>query len=208
MAHPHQARAPSRPGSRWASHGRRATKVTAPGKARSRPALNLHDFFNGLAWLAMPALKWRLNALQAAVIARHGVSAARGPVRDALTLFDEGGALLQGPAPLLQALRERDWPARFITHRAAWAEASLTIIGHALLEKLSTAPRKAQTAHVLLADPLGLDAAGWATKPFMPLPALGVPGWWPDNQAPGFYDDSAVFRPHRAQAGRNPSIDR
>ncbi len=157
----------------------------------------LHDFFNGLVWLAMPALKGRLNALQAAEIALCGVGAVRGPVRDALTLFDESGALLQAPPALLAALRSRDWPGLFITPRAAWAEARLVTIGHALLEKLATAPRKALTAQVLLADPLALDAAGWAAKPFAPLPVLGVPGWWPGNELPDFYDDPAVFRCRR-----------
>ena len=159
---------------------------------------NLHDFFNGLVWLAQPALKRRLNALQAAEIAQRGVGAVRGPVRDALTLFDESGALLQAPVALLAALRQRDWQALFVTHRALWAESRLTIVGHALLEKLATAPRKALTAQVLLADPLALDAAGWAAKPFAPLPVLGVPGWWPANEAPGFYADPAVFRPAKS----------
>ena len=31
-----------------------------------------------------------------------------------------------------------------------------------------------------------------------PLPVLGVPGWWPDNEAQGFYDNSDYFRPGRA----------
>ena len=184
---------------------------------------NLHDAFNGLVWLAQPQLKRRLNALQAAAIAADGVGASRGPLRDALTLFDENGALLDAPAPLTDALRRRDWTALFISHRALWAQARLTLVGHALLEKLATAPRKGLTAHVLLADPLALEAAGWAAKPFAPLPVLGVPGWWPANAQPGFYDDVAVFRPPRAaaaqataltaaqpaaQAGRKPSIDR
>ena len=34
-------------------------------------------------------------------------------------------------------------------------------------------------------------------KPFLPLPVLGVPGWWPANENPGFYDDADVFRPAR-----------
>jgi hypothetical protein len=34
-----------------------------------------------------------------------------------------------------------------------------------------------------------------AGKPFTPLPVLGVPGWWPENQNFSFYDDSLVFRP-------------
>src|SRR3954468_4043342 len=44
---------------------------------------NAHDFFNGLAWLRFPELKQRLNELQVAEIARHGIGARRGPVRDA-----------------------------------------------------------------------------------------------------------------------------
>jgi hypothetical protein len=35
---------------------------------------NLHDFFNGLVWLAFPQTKRRLNELQAAEIARTGVA--------------------------------------------------------------------------------------------------------------------------------------
>jgi hypothetical protein len=160
---------------------------------------NLHDFFNGLVWLQQPALKCRLNALQAAEINRAGIGTVRGPLRDALTLFDENGAVLVAPEVLLAALRQRDWQALFITHRCRWAEASLTLVGHALLEKLATAPRKALTAHVLLVDPLALDAAGWAAKPFWPLPVLGVPGWWPGNDNPAYYADAAVFRPRRGR---------
>lgn len=159
---------------------------------------NAHDFFNGLVWLAQPALKRRLNELQAAEIARLGIAARRGPARDALTLFDENGALLHAPPPLWAALRARDWRALFVGHRALWAQARLTLVGHALLEQLATAPRKPLTAHVLVADdPLALDTAGWAAKPFAPLPVLGVPGWWPANADPAFYDDAAVFRPQR-----------
>jgi hypothetical protein len=157
---------------------------------------NAHDFFNGLVWLAQPALKRRLNALQAAALARDGVQPRRGPLRDALTLFDENGALLQAPPVLWQALRQRDWIGLFITHRLHWADARLCIVGHALLEQLATAPRKPLTAHVLPADTvLAMDEAAWAAKPFSPLPVLGVPGWWPGNAEPAFYDDPAVFRP-------------
>ena len=157
---------------------------------------NLHDFFNGLVWLAQPALKRRLNALQATAIARDGVQPRRGPLRDALTLFDENGALLQAPPVLWQALRQRDWTGLFVTHRPLWAEARLTIVGHALLEQLATAPRKPLTAHVLPADAvLAMDSGDWAAKPFCPLPVLGVPGWWPGSADPAFYGDAAVFRP-------------
>jgi hypothetical protein len=170
---------------------------------------NLHDFFNGLVWLAFPETKRRLNELQASEIDRNGVTSTRGPVRDALTLFDENGALLDAPAALWKALSARDWHTLFVTQRALWSEARLIVFGHALLEKL-IAPRKAHTAHVLLMPaPQGglpaapddralarsLDAEYLAQKPFVPLPVLGVPGWWADNAVPDFYDDPKVFRP-------------
>lgn len=176
---------------------------------------NLHDLFNGLVWLHFPRTKARLNELQAAEIARQGVGAVRGPVRDAITLFDENGALLLAPEPLWQALLARDWGALFTTHRALWAQARLVLFGHALMEQL-VAPRKNLTAHVLverLAPDMGpchgpvtaldqalavrLSAERLATKPFTPLPVLGVPGWWAANADPAFYADTGVFRPPR-----------
>lgn len=160
---------------------------------------NLHDLFNGLMWLAKPALKRRLNELQAQAIAQAGVGAVRGPLRDALTLFDENAALLRAPAPLVDALRDRRWHDLFITLRPLWREARLELFGHALLEKL-TQPYKSITAHVYVvppdaADDLGLCPGHLVPKPFLPLPVLGVPGWWPANEDRSFYDDAEVFRP-------------
>ena len=182
----------------------------------------LHDFFNGVAWLHFPQLKNRLNVLQAQHIAQAGVQAQRGAVRDALTLFDENAALLAAPAPLWDALRQKDWQTLFVTQREQWSQAHLLLFGHALLEKLVT-PRKAITAHVLvlpaeLSVPLAqggaaawvatwdallarhLDAAYLQTKPYAPLPVLGVPGWWADNNGAHFYDDATVFRPPKSLA--------
>lgn len=173
---------------------------------------NLHDFFNGLMWLHFPQTKLKLNRLQAAEIAVHGVGPARGPLRDALTLFDENAALLQAPEPLWQALRARDWHRLFIDERSWWAQARLRLFGHALLEKL-VLPYKSITAHVFVEpvpmalgdDPVAWD--GWladrlqashlATKPYTPLPVLGVPGWWTANAQADFYDDPQVFRAPR-----------
>jgi len=159
---------------------------------------NLHDLFNGLVWQRHAALKRRLNRLQAAEIAAHGIGMVRGPVRDALTLFDEFGALWTDPPPALaEALRRRDWTALFATHRDLWAAAAPELVGHALLEQLARAPRKGLTAHVAIGDPLVWAAADWAGKPFLPLPVLGIPGWWGANEDPGFYVDTRVFRPAR-----------
>lgn len=157
---------------------------------------NLHDLLNGLMWLRQPALKRRLNQLQAADIAQHGTGPTRGALRDALTLFDEHGALWpDAPPPLAQALAARDWTALFVTHRALWSGAGFEVFGHALLAQLASAPRKGLTAFVVLGDPLAWPAAKWAAKPFLPLPVLGIPGWWPGNEDPAFYTDTKVFRP-------------
>lgn len=178
---------------------------------------NLHDFFNGLVWLRFPRAKQRLNELQAQAIAADGVRPVRGPLRDALTVFDENGALLQAPPALWDALRARDWQRLFVQQRPLWRDARLTLFGHALLEKL-VSPRKPMVAHVHPAPPAmnsvaKLDAwlanamqpEPWSRKPFVPLPVLGVPGWWPANDAPGFYDDAEVFRPPRNPRGNFPS---
>ncbi len=167
---------------------------------------NLHDFFNGLCWLTFPKTKKKLNQLQAVQLAIAGVQQTRGPVRDALTLFDENAAFLLAPQALWDALISRDWHKLFVELRPMWQEAQLVLFGHALLEKLVT-PRKPITAHVYRARPAthsiaGLDA--WmaadisaeklACKPFVPLPVLGVPGWWAENEKLSFYEDILVFR--------------
>jgi hypothetical protein len=168
---------------------------------------NLHDFFNGLVWLEFPRAKSCLNELQAREIAQSGIGAARGPVRDAITLFDENGALLDAPEALWHALRARDWQRLFVTLRPLWAQARVLVVGHALLEKLAQ-PRKALTAHVWDAQcalSSRTDADEWLagqltaellrTKPFVPLPVLGIPGWCAGNEDLSFYDDPRVFRP-------------
>jgi hypothetical protein len=167
----------------------------------------LHDFFNGLIWLQFPQTKRRLNQLQAAQIAADGVRPVRGPVRDAVTVFDENAALFQAPDALWAALCERDWQRLFIELRPLWAQARLTLFGHALLEKL-VQPRKAIAAHVYRVPQQVTSASldGWLAqdlheerlsgKPFAPMPVLGVPDWWP-GQVPAFYADVQVFRPAR-----------
>jgi hypothetical protein len=166
----------------------------------------LHDFFNGLMWHSFPRTKARLNQLQAAQITAGGIGQVRGPVRDALTLFDENMAFLRAPEPLWEALLAKRWSLVFTELRPLWAQSHLVLFGHALLEKL-VFPRKAITAHVLLVHPATdaiADLDAWvaaalnpeqlAAKPFANLPVLGVPGWWPANEVPGFYQDPGVFR--------------
>ncbi|WP_035625832.1 DUF3025 domain-containing protein [Herminiimonas sp. CN] len=189
---------------------------------------NLHDFFNALVWLSFPRIKRALNALQAAQIALDGIGHARGPARDAATIFDENAALLLvRDAPpgraRLDALRNHQWQDAFTQQRGDFgSEAEVWLFGHALMEKL-VAPYKAITAHtraVLVDDTyFALDRSarrdwidrqvaqeltdqGLSAACFTPLPVLGVPDWWP-GQDQAFYDDTSVFRPPRV--ARSPA---
>jgi hypothetical protein len=190
--------------------------IARTGRVPTRDGL--HDFFNGLCWLHFPHTKRCLNQLQAAQIARSGVQPVRGPARDGLTVFDENAAFFQGPDALWGALVAKDWTAVFVTLRPMWAQSTLVLFGHALLEKL-VAPRKPITAHVYRAQAAtnsiadldlwmatDLSAEKIASKPFAHLPVLGVPGWWPANTDESFYDDVSVFRPPRQSPNSIGSI--
>ena len=147
------------------------------------------------------------------------VGAMLALVRDALTLFDENAVLLQAPDELWDALIAREWTRLFVALRPLWAQARLVLFGHALTEKL-VVPYKSITGHVVrdpvplaLEDDLAawdawlagrLTAAGLGAKPFTPLPVLGVPGWWPANENPAYYEDATVFRPHRTAIASSP----
>lgn len=188
---------------------------------------NLHDFFNALVWLTFPLIKRQLNALQAAQIALSGVGKSRGPARDGATIFDENSALLvlrdtEAGHALDAALRAHDWQGVFVERRAqldAKGDADVWLFGHALMEKL-VAPYKAITAHTRvvfagddyfalddMARRAWLDARvaqdlarqGLSTADFTPLPVLGIPGWWLEQDAQ-FYGDTTVFRPKRKAA--------
>lgn len=173
----------------------------------------LHDFFNALCWMHFPLSKKRLNQLQAQEIAHDGVGQVRGPVRDAATVFDENALLIQPSDALWAALSEHRWTEALVGLRSEWAHTRVWVFGHAALEK-AVQPYKSITVHMWRV-PQGVPAHGidaWlaqdltraklAQKPFSPLPLLGLPGWWPANEDPAFYDDTGVFRPRRQAVDR------
>ena len=179
----------------------------------------LHDFFNALCWMHFPLAKQQLNRLQGTAIARDGVQSQRGPVRDACTVFDENALLIQAPDSIWQALSEHRWHEALVVQRDLWQDVRLWVFGHAALEKL-VQPYKSITAHLWRVPEgvtdMALDA--WlaqdlqppklASKPFRPLPLLGVPGWWSANADPAFYDDTEVFRPRRLRkAAQRPHAE-
>lgn len=175
---------------------------------------NFHDRYNALMWLTAPKTKALLNRLQHEEIERLGGLANRGPVRDALTLWDENLAVLVAYeyAGLLEdLLKAHDWQGLFQQNRLCWhADWHVRLFGHALMEKLRS-PFKAITAHVLViesptADWPAVDSlllnwlsnstqqTAFTSKVFSPLPVMGILGWCGENEAPGFYEDPHVFR--------------
>ena len=177
-------------------------KVFRTGEVETRPD-SLHDFFNALAWLAFPRAKARLNALHAAEIPRE--AGRRGRLRDLLTIFDEGGALvLCDDAPLLQLLRNFEWKALFWDQRERVRRAMrIVVFGHAVMEQ-ALKPWPGITCKAILA-PAGADAdaavhawlgalpPGSSPRDLAPLPIFGFPGWSAQDAA--FYEDTRYFRP-------------
>src|SRR5436190_11260102 len=86
-------------------------RVHETGRIETRPD-NLHDWFNALCWLAFPRTKARINAMHAAAIPHE--RGQRGRLRDLLTIFDEGGAIVVcADEQLNQLVREHRWKALF-----------------------------------------------------------------------------------------------
>ena len=182
------------------------TQVFETGRIATRPD-NLHDWFNALAWLAFPRTKARMNAMHAAQIPLE--KGQRGPLRDLLTVFDEGGVLVAcADEELVRLAREFRWKELFWAHRSRLREAMrLVVLGHAALEK-ALEPWPGITCKALFLSPEGdLDgqAARWLAqlapgsraRDLSPLPVFGYPGW-ADNDRAGFYDDERYFRAPRA----------
>jgi hypothetical protein len=172
---------------------------------------NRHDYFNALCWLAFPLTKARINALHAATIPREG--GRRGRLRDLLTILDEGGALVACADESLKALiRQFRWRELFWEQRDRLLEAArFVVLGHATLEQ-ALAPWPGITCKALFVDPAGdLDAqaAAWLSalpadaspRLLAPLPVFGFPGWAPEGEKPGFYDDARFFRPRAGAPG-------
>lgn len=168
------------------------------GRIETRPE-NLHDWFNALCWLAFPQTKARINAMHAAEIPNE--KGQRGRLRDLLTIFDEGGALVVcADAELVQLVREHQWKELFWTHRERVKEAMrFVVLGHAVLEQ-ALKPRPGITCKAIFASPgtdLDAHAAAWLPKGETPrdlaaLPVFGYPGWAEQDER--FYEDRRYFR--------------
>lgn len=188
-------------------------KVFETGEVETRPD-NLHDFFNALAWLAFPRTKARINAMHAAEIPRE--AGRRGRLRDLLTIYDEGGAIVQcEDAGLIRMLKEMHWKKLFWENRErVRAAMRLVVLGHAVLEK-ALEPWPGITCKAIVVPARGDPDAhscswlaqlepGATPRSLAPLPIYGLPGWFPGNERAEFYDDARYFRPY-GKAGKRVS---
>ena len=194
-------------------------QAVAQGLVPTR-ASNWHDFFGALIWALFPNTKSLLTTLHMADINAHGLT--RTPRRDRITHFDECGLVLvvSDHAEMKQLLQQHNWQALFIEQRARFGtDWQPFIFGHALYEQalvpfigltakcvvievepyFFTLNRAQQYAHLdpILATELARTALFDQPRPLLPLPLLGIPDWWPENQDTTFYDNQDYFRPRR-----------
>jgi Protein of unknown function (DUF3025) len=206
-----------------ASHEHYEERIVSRSEVVTRR--NAHDLFNALIWMTFPKAKRALSERHVSELAKGGLAERRrrGPVRDALTLFDESGAfVLSTDGNHLAALRLGQWDAFFGVDPAIWRTTTrVWVFGHAALDQLRhpfigltcrALPLLVSPDELRLDDPSLADwldtrlAALLATEPlhprqtFCPLPILGVPGWYAGNAEASFYNNTAYFRRQRHRA--------
>jgi len=191
------------------------------GEVETRPGA-WHDVFNAMVWLAYPRTKAALNTRHHLALAGQTAEggAGRGPLRDALTQFDEcGAAVLSSSLDLWEDIRAHRWQEVFWRRRAETVSSlQVFVFGHASYDMLRmphlglcakalllhveedwhALPPSAQVEDVdnRMAQRFAGDFAP-RTRDFQPLPLLGIPGATPANAFPDYYEDKRQFRPLR-----------
>ncbi|MSQ59838.1 MAG: DUF3025 domain-containing protein [Betaproteobacteria bacterium] len=199
-------------------------RIYRRGEVLCRPE-DWHDFLNALVWMAFPEAKAALNARHIAELAKEAPG-QRGRARDALTLFDEGGAIVcSTDSRMLGLIRAFQWKELFWRQRERFqASTRVFIFGHAMYHKLLdpflgvsalallhevpneflALPLEGQLLHAGSATAERLEDASTLATPrdLAPFPVLGVPGWFAANHEEYFYDNQNYFRPGRMRAAR------
>lgn len=182
-----------------------------------------HDLFGALVWLTFPRAKAALNRRHFATLAQDQAARQRGPVRDALTQFDECGLIvLCADDSLWLGIRAHRWQEVFVGRRAeVKSKLGFLLFGHgsydALRSPFAGLCAKAWPLKVsadLLATPLAQqiafadtaladhfeNTADLLSRHWQPIPLLGIPGVTPASEDPAYYADTRQFRPLRAAA--------
>lgn len=198
------------------------------GEVETRPD-NRHDLFNALIWLVFPLTKAVFNRRHFAALsaARQSGSTSRGPLRDALTQFDECGVVVAGTCPeLWSALCAHRWHEVFVARREELLGSTrFVVFGHASHDALGvpfvglcgkawfievdavwlSLPEAEALAALDARLATQFDARDFTPRYWQPLPLLGIPGATADNEWPEYYADQRQFRPARTMvAGSSP----
>lgn len=184
---------------------------------------NWHDFFQAIIWSTYPLTKIALNDLHFHQIQdrleKKQVYSPRNPVENALTIFDECGAIIAvRNSSIKDLIKSFRWKELFWAQRNVLIEnMKCFIFGHALYEK-ALQPYIGMTAHAIILEvedafftmneeaqqhEIDRELAKFlyragirSPRDLNPFPLLGMPGWW-DNDLASFYDNVAYFRPGR-----------
>jgi len=203
-------------------------RIYTTGQVSTRPD-NWHDLFNAMVWMRFPKIKIAMNTLHFHAYSQQTKN-SRGPLRDALTLFDECGVIVfSNKLKILEDLAQRRWLDAFQADSFR-TDVQLSIIGHAMLEKYLS-PYKSMTAKALFVHmdshsirlprqeilsridreiARQMSGGKLLTKPacLSPIPLAGIPDWWPDDrQNDEFYADLQVFRPPPANLETAPVLN-
>lgn len=196
--------------------------IHATGEVPTRPS-DWHDFFNALAWCVWPRSKAACNALHLREQAARAAAGwpGRGPVRDALTQFDECGVLVVSADPDIPALlAAHAWEEALWTRRARLRDSTrFLIFGHGSWDQLRQpffglcakaiyrqvtadwlhlpVPARQAEADAWLAGRLADPDRPFDKAALSPLPLLGIPGVTADSERADYYRDTRQFRPPR-----------
>lgn len=183
---------------------------------------NWHDFFNAMCWLQFPRIKASLNSIHFENSKTRKIGTNRSPMENAITLFDECGAIIvTDDNSILDLIRNHEWKDLFWNKKfwdnkeSAGNHIQCYVFGHAIHEKTLT-PYIGMTAHTIMlkkaSDFFQKDYSAqlneidrtisdiWnnnkieTPKDLQAFPLLGIPGWWNKDQNESFYANSEYFR--------------
>ncbi len=199
-------------------------RIYLKGEIQTR-ANNWHDFFQVLIWSIFPKTKSTLNDLHysESQLTNKMPNTNRGPLENAIALFDEcGSIIISCKEELLTLIREFQWKILFHEKKLLVEEhLRCFVFGHAMYEKAIT-PYIGMTSPAILllvdstffTEPLSKQLQFvdnsvtelfnsrkviQSPKDLHPFPLLGMPGWYEGQQNENFYDNTNYFRTGRRQ---------
>jgi Protein of unknown function (DUF3025) len=189
-------------------------RIVEHGEIIVRPD-SIHDEMNALVWRTFPRTKFAISKIHVA-LGETADGKKRPRRRDVLTLFDEAGLIMLSERDDLREMNEQHrWRELFVEYRRDFIRDTQPILfGHGAMEQLVSKPHRGLTVKVLwlrltvntpleiidqyLATRIASDVLLTSQERRVPLPLLGIPGWFAENEDPACYDDVETFRPLRA----------